>query len=60
MTPSITAALITAGVLGMWFNSTRGIAIGAIAILTLVHGWLVAVVVIASALCFYLFRIRKP
>jgi len=59
LTASITAALVTAGVLGLWFSSTRGISIGAVAILTFVFPWLVVLVVIGSVLAVYLFRIRN-
>jgi hypothetical protein len=55
----ITAALITAGVLGLWFSSTRGISIAAVAALTFLFPWLGVVVLIGSFAAFYLFRIRK-
>jgi membrane protein implicated in regulation of membrane protease activity len=56
---SVTAALIVAGVLGIWFSTTRAISIGAIALLVFLHPWLVVLVLIGSATAFYLFRIRK-
>jgi len=54
----LVAALITAGVLGMWFSTTRVVAIGAIAALTFIFPWLGALVLIASGVAFYL-RFRK-
>ena len=59
MTVSVTAALIVAGVVGIWFSTTRVIAIGAIALLVFLHPWLVVLVLIGSVTAFYLFRIRK-
>jgi hypothetical protein len=56
---SVTAALIVAGVVGLWFPSTRVISIGAIALLVFLHPWLVVLVLIGSATAFFLFRIRK-
>jgi hypothetical protein len=56
---SVTAALIVAGVVGMWFPSTRVISIGAIALLVFLHPWLVVLVLTGSAAAFFLFRIRK-
>jgi len=57
---AIPAALITALVLGLWFPSTRGLALAAAAMLTLMFPWLGAAIVIGSVAAFYLFRIRKP
>ena len=59
MAVSVTAALIVAGVVGIWFSTTRVISIGAIALLVFLHPWLVVLVLIGSATAFYLFRIRK-
>lgn len=59
MAVSVTAALIVAGVVGLWFPSTRVISIGAIALLVFLHPWLVVLVLFGSATAFYLFRIRK-
>ena len=59
MTVSVTAALIVAGVVGIWFSTTRVISLGAIALLVFLHPWLVVLVLIGSATAFYLFRIRK-
>ena len=59
MVLSITAALITAGVLGLWFSSTRILSISAVAVLVFVFLWLVVLIVIGSAAAFYKFRLRK-
>ena len=59
MAEGITAALVAAGVLGLWFSATRGISIAAVAVLTLLYPWLVVPILIASAAAFYRFRIRK-
>jgi len=55
----LVAALITAGFLGLWFSTTRVVAISAIAALTFIFPWLGALVLIASVAAFYLFRFRK-
>ena len=60
MSPGITAALVAAAVLGLWFSTTRGISIAAVAALTLLYPWLVLPILIFSAAAFYRFRIRKP
>lgn len=57
MTLGLTAPLVTAAVLGMCFGPTRWLGIAASALLTLLHPWLV-VVVIAAAI-FYLLKTRK-
>ena len=59
MSTGITAALVAAAVLGLWFSTTRGISIAAVAALTLLYPWLVVPILIASAAAFYRFRIRK-
>lgn len=59
MAAGLVAALITAGFLGLWFSTTRAVAIAAIAALTFFFPWLVVPVLIASVAGFYLFRIRK-
>lgn len=59
MTVAITAALVSAGVLGFWFSSTRGIAIVATAILAFVFPWLAGLILLGSAAAFYFFRINK-
>lgn len=59
MVLSITAALITAGVLGLWFSSTRILSITAVAVLVFVFPWLVVLIVFGSAAAFYIFRLRK-
>lgn len=58
MTLAITAALVSAGVLGFWFSSTRGIAIVATAVLAFVFPWLAVLVLLGSAAAFYLFHIK--
>jgi len=57
---SITAALIAAAVLGMWFPTTRWISISATALLCFVYPWLALFIFTATAWAFYFFRIRKP
>lgn len=59
MVAGITAALITAGVLGLWFSSTRVLSISAVAILAFVFPWLVVLVLLGSVAAFYIFRIRR-
>nr|WP_315491059.1 hypothetical protein [uncultured Rhodoferax sp.] len=59
MAASFTAALIAAAVLGVWFTNTRSLAIGAVAILTFVHPWLIVFILLGAGAAFYFFRIRK-
>ncbi len=59
MVVGITAALLTAGVLGLWFSSTRTLSIAATAVLAFLFPWLVVPILIGSAVAFYVFRIRK-
>lgn len=59
MAVSVTASLIVAGVVGMWFPNTRVISVGALALLVFLHPWLAFVVLAATATAFYLLRIRK-
>ena len=56
---SITAALIAAGVLGLWFSTTRWLSISAFALLCAFHPWLVVLVVIGAAWAFHFFKVRK-
>jgi hypothetical protein len=58
-TESITAALIAAALLGMWFSATRWIAIAAAAALCLLFPWLVVVVIVGVAWAFHFFKIRN-
>jgi hypothetical protein len=59
LTAGITAALLAAAVLGLWFSATRGISIAAAAALTFLFPWLAVPILIGSSLAFYVFRIRK-
>jgi len=55
---AVTAALVSAGVLGLWFSSTRGIAIMAIAALSFMFPVLAVLILVGSALSFFVFRSR--
>ena len=57
---SITAALIAAAVLGLWFSATRWISISAVALLCFLYPWLALIVLVAVSWAFYFFRVRKP
>ncbi len=59
MTLNITAALITAAVLGLCFSPTRWLGIAATAVLTFDKPWLSVVVVIGIAFWLYVFKVRK-
>ena len=59
MVASITGALVVAGVLGLWFSTTRGIAIVSIVVLAFFYKWLPVLILAGSAAAFYLFRLRK-
>jgi hypothetical protein len=56
---AIGSALRTAAFLGLWFPTTRGIAIVAVAIMAAAQPWLVVPIAIGSAAAFYVFRLRK-
>jgi hypothetical protein len=56
---AITAALVTAGVLGLWFASTRPISILAVTALAFLFPWLAVLIVIGSVAVFYVFHISK-
>jgi hypothetical protein len=43
----------------LWFSTTRGIAIIAIAVLAFFYKWLAVLILAGSAAAFYLFRLRK-
>lgn len=53
MVAGITAALVTAMVLGLWFSSTRGMSIGAAALLTFLYPSLLAPILIGSGIAIY-------
>jgi hypothetical protein len=53
------AALITALVLGMWFNSTRPMSIAAAAILTFMYPQLLALVLIGVGVALWLRYFRR-
>ena len=57
---SITAALIAAALLGIWFNVTRWISVAAFAVLCLLYPWLVAFVIAGVAWAFLHFKVRNP
>ena len=59
MVLAITAALVTAGVLGLWFASTRPISILAVTALAFFHPWLAVLICIGSAAAFYVFHVSK-
>lgn len=55
---SLIAALTVIGVLGLWFNATRWMAVCALALLCAVHPWLAVLVIFGVACAFYYFNIR--
>jgi hypothetical protein len=59
ITAGITAALIAAGVLGLSFSSTRGMAIAAIAALTYIYPALVILILALVGVSLYLRHFRK-
>ena len=58
-TESITAALIAAALLGLWFTSTRLMSIAAFAALCFLYPPLVVIVIIGVALAFYYFKFQQ-
>lgn len=59
MSTGITSALITAMVLGLWFNSTRPFSIAAATALTFMYPPLAVLVVLSSVIALYLRLTRK-
>lgn len=59
MTEGITSTLIVAGVLGIWFPTTRGMGIAALAALAFIYQWMVIVILFGSVAAAYLIRSRK-
>ena len=59
MTPRILAALVTALVLGMWFNATRPMAITAAAVLTFMYPQLLVFVLAGVVTAIWLRCTRK-
>lgn len=59
MVASITAALIAAGILGLAFSSTRGVAIAAIAALTFIYPAIVILVIAGTGVALYYNHSRK-
>jgi len=59
LTQAITAALIAAGILGLSFNSTRPMAIAAIAALTFIYPALIVLVIAGAGAAIYLNHFRK-
>lgn len=55
----MTAALVTAAVLGMCFGTTRWLGIAATALLTFDRPWIAIVVLIAAGTLFYIIKLRK-
>jgi hypothetical protein len=60
LTASITAALIAAALLGIWFSMTRWLAITAFAALCFQYPWLVVFVILGVGWAFFHFKLRKP
>jgi len=56
---TMTAALVTAALLGMCFSPTRWLGIAAIALLAFDRPWIAVVTVIATAVLFYIIKPRK-
>ncbi len=59
MAGSMTAALVTAAVLGMCFGPTRWLGIAATALLAFDRPWIAIIVVIAAGILFYTIKLRK-
>lgn len=57
---SIHAALVAAAFLGIWFSTTRWMALCAVALLCFLHPWLALIVVIGVVWAFIHFKVRKP
>ena len=60
MVASITAALVAVVLIGLFFSTTRSLAVGALAVLVFIFPWLVVPTLIGAAAALYYHRIRKP
>jgi hypothetical protein len=56
---SITAALVVAGALGLWFSTTRLMAVCSLALLCAFRPWLAALVIFGVSLAFYIFKVHQ-
>jgi hypothetical protein len=56
---SVTAALITVGLLGLAFSTTRGLAIAAIAALTFIYPAVAILVIAGAGVAIYFKHFRK-
>lgn len=56
---SITAALIVVGVLGLWFSTTRWMAICALAVLCALYPGLSLLVVVGGMVALYVLKVRQ-
>ena len=59
MTVAIASGLVTAIAIGLWFSSSRPLAIVACALIVAAQPWLVLPICIGSATLFYIFHLRK-
>lgn len=59
MAGSMTAALVTAAVLGLCFGPTRWLGIAATALLAFDRPWIAIVVVVAAGILFYIIKLEK-
>ena len=60
MVLELTVALITTAAIGLQFNATRSFGMAAVAALAFIYPMTVAAALIAAAVTFYLFKVRKP
>ena len=56
---SLTAALLTAGILGLSFSSTRGFALAAFSALTFIYPGMTILVIAGAVVAIYLKHFRK-
>ena len=59
MVVGITSALLVAGLLGLAFRTTRGLAIAAFAALTFIHPIVLIAVLFGLGVAIYLYNFRK-
>ncbi len=59
MVASITAALVALMLVGLFFSVTRGLAVGAMAILVFMFPWLLLAILIGVAAAFFLFHVKS-
>ena len=57
---TLTAALLAAALISVWFRTTRNWTVIAVSVLCLIHPWLTLIVLIVFGWAVHRFFVRKP